>query len=68
MKYAQVRGKDIRDAGQALPLLGPRRREWLRDAVSQVAPDHDWARSSSSRFCCAALTRYDVPDGHAVLA
>ena len=45
MKHAQVRGKDVHDAEQALPLLGPRRREWLRDAVSQVAPGHDWARS-----------------------
>ncbi|WP_229856802.1 nucleotidyltransferase domain-containing protein [Nocardioides flavus (ex Wang et al. 2016)] len=45
-KAAQVREKDRRDAEVALPLLDHTAREWLRDAVARLDPDHDWARSA----------------------
>lgn len=43
-KAAQARGKDRRDVEVALPLLDPAARRWLRDAVAQMDPDHEWAQ------------------------
>lgn len=44
-KAAQARDKDRRDAQIALPLLDLAARRWLRDAVAQMNPDHEWART-----------------------
>ena len=43
MKAAQVRDKDIADAGATLGLLDARQRAWLRDTVLQLDPTHPWA-------------------------
>lgn len=44
-KATQAREKDRRDAEVALPLLEPPARRWLRDAVAQMDPDHEWVKT-----------------------
>lgn len=43
MKAAQVREKDIVDAGATLGLLDERQRAWLRNSIAQLDPTHPWA-------------------------
>ncbi|WP_343988403.1 nucleotidyltransferase domain-containing protein [Terrabacter terrae] len=44
-KAAQARDKDRRDVDVSLPRLDARARRWLRDAVAQFDPTHEWVRT-----------------------
>lgn len=41
-KAARARDKDEVDFGVVAPRLGPKRRDWLREALEQVYPGHPW--------------------------
>jgi hypothetical protein len=41
-KAKHARPKDDSDLAAALPMLDARRRDWLRDLVRRVYPDHRW--------------------------
>lgn len=41
-KAKAVRDKDLSDLQAVLPLLGPGRRTWLRDALDLIHPGHAW--------------------------
>jgi hypothetical protein len=41
-KAKAARDKDRADLDLTLPLMGDERRRWLREALAQVHPDHEW--------------------------
>ncbi|HEX2705212.1 MAG TPA: hypothetical protein VHM65_05590 [Candidatus Lustribacter sp.] len=41
-KARHQRAKDEANVAATLPLLSACRRDWLRTALAQVHPDHDW--------------------------
>jgi hypothetical protein len=41
-KAKAVRPKDVVDLDACLPLLSPDHRTWLRAAIAQLHPNHDW--------------------------